>query len=458
MAKSVAPRRQMKFAVFMHGDSNYHSAGWRHPRAYADGGSNFKRWIEFAQTMERGKLDMLFIADTIGVPGADSMETLSYQSLVDKFEPMTMLAALSSVTEHLGLVATCATTYNEPYNVARVLASIDHLTGGRGGWNLVTGGIREDAFNFNLDTHVEHGDRYERAEEFVDVCHGLWDSFEDDAIIRDKANGVYVIPEKLHYLNHKGKHFSVKGPLSVARSPQGRPVIIQAGASEPAKTLSARIADVVFASQASLGSAKAFYADVKGRLGRFGRSPDDLKIMPGVALFIGRTEAEAEEKYEELMALLQPAVAMSLLRERVGDIDLSGYPLDGPFPELQGNSARMSTPPALVQLARRENLTLRQTAMRMAAARSHWMIKGTPKHVADQFEEWFVNGGADGFNLLPQILPGSLNDFVDLVIPELQRRGLFRTAYEGRTLRENLGVPRPVNRYAAASALRRATS
>jgi alkanesulfonate monooxygenase len=442
-------KRQMKFAVFMHGDSNYHSAGWRHPEAYADGGLNFKRWIEFAHAMERGKLDMLFIADTIGVPGADSMETLSYQSLVDKFEPMTTLAALSSVTEHIGLVATCATTYNEPYNVARVLASIDHLSGGRAGWNLVTGGIREDAFNFSLDTHVAHGDRYDRAEEFVDVCLGLWDSFEDDAVIRDKASGRYVIPEKLHYLNHKGKHFSVKGPLSVARSPQGRPVIIQAGASEPAKNLSARIADVVFASQASLASAKAFYADVKGRLAKFGRSPNELKIMPGVALFVGRTDAEANEKYEELQSLLQPAVAMSLLRERIGDVDLSGYPLDGAFPELQGNSARMSTPTALVELARREHLTLRQTAMRMAAARSHWLLKGTARHIADQLEEWFVNDGADGFNLLPQILPGSLNDFVDLVVPELQRRGLFRTEYEGRTLRENLGVPRPVNRYAA---------
>jgi len=453
MAQSSGPRRQMKFAVFMHGDSNYHTAGWRHPDAYADGGLNFKRWVEFAHIMERGRLDMLFIADTIGVPGADSMETLSYQSLVDKFEPMTTLAALSSVTTHIGLVATCATTYNEPYNVARTLASIDHLSGGRAGWNLVTGGIREDAFNFSLDTHVAHADRYDRAEEFVDVCHGLWDSFEDDAIIRDKASGRYVIPEKLHYLNHKGKHFSVKGPLSVARSPQGRPVIIQAGASEPAMQLSARIADVVFASQSSLEGAKAFYANVKGRLAKFGRSPDELKIMPGVATFVGRTAAEAEDKYEELQALIQPAVAMSLLRERIGDIDLSGYPLDGPFPELEGNSARMSTPPALVRLARKENLTLRQVAMRMASARSHWMLKGTAQQIADELEHWFVSEGADGFNLLPQIMPGSLNDFVDLVIPELQRRGLFRTEYEGRTLRENLGVPRPVNRYVKAARL-----
>ncbi len=251
--------RQMKLAVFMHGDSNYHSAGWRHPQAYADGGLNLKRWIEFAQIMERGRLDMLFIADTIGMPMTDSPETLGQASLVDKFEPLTVLAALSPMTEHLGLVATCATTYNQPYNIARILASIDHLSGGRCGWNLVTGGVRDDALHFNLQTHVVHADRYEMAEEFADVCLGLWDSFEDDAILRDKASGRYVDVAKLHALDHKGKYYSVKGPLSVSRSPQGRPVIIQAGASEPARELSARVADVVFGSQASLESAQAFY-------------------------------------------------------------------------------------------------------------------------------------------------------------------------------------------------------
>ena len=458
MTSASGQQRRMKFAVFMHGDSNYHSAGWRHPQAYADGGLNFKRWIEFAQTMERGKLDMLFIADTIGMPMTDSIETLGRTSLVDKFEPLTVLAALSPVTEHIGLVATCATTYNQPYNVARMLASIDHLSAGRCGWNLVTGGVRDDALHFNLETHVAHPDRYEMAEEFVDVCLGLWDSFEDDAILRDKVSGQYLDVSKLHVLNHKGKYYSVKGPLSVARPPQGHPVIIQAGASEPARQLSARVADVVFTSQSSFESAKAFYADVKGRLAKFGRAPDELKIMPGVALFVGRSEAEAEEQYEELQSLLHPSVAFALLHERVGGIDLSRYDLDGPFPELEGNTARMSTPPALVQLARRENLTLRQVAMRMAAGRSHWMLKGTPAQIADQLEYWFRNDAADGFNLLPQILPGSLDALVDLVIPELQRRGLFRTEYEGRTLRENLGVPRPANRFVAQAARRSAAS
>lgn len=437
----------MSFAVFMHGDSNYHSAGWRHPDAYADSGLNFKRWVEFARIMERGKLDMLFVADTIGVPMTDRVETLSQTSLVDKFEPLSVIAALSVVTERIGLAATCATTYNQPYNVARSLASIDHLSGGRCGWNLVTGGVRDDALHFNLQTHVAHGDRYEMAEEFADVCLGLWDSFEDDAIVRDKASGQYVDVGKLHTLDHKGKYYAVKGPLSVSRSPQGRPVLIQAGASEPARQLSARVADVVFTSQSSFEGAKEFYADVKGRLAQFHRSPHELKVMPGVALFIGRSAAEAEERYEALQSLLQPAVAFSLLHERVGGLDLSSYDLDGPFPDLQGNTARMSTPPALVQLARRENLTLRQVAMRMAAGRSHWLLKGTVEDIADQLEHWFKNEAADGFNLLPQIVPGSICDFVDLVVPELQRRGLFRTEYEGRTLRENLGLARPENRY-----------
>ncbi len=439
--------RQMKLAVFMHGDSNYHSAGWRHPEAYADAGLSLRRWIEFAQIMERGKLDMLFIADTIGLPMTHSEETLAQASLVDKFEPLSVLAALSPMTKHIGLVATCATTYNQPYNVARILASIDHMSEGRCGWNLVTGGISEDALHFNLQSHVVHADRYAMAEEFADVCLGLWDSFEDDAIMRDKASGRYVDVKKIHTLNHQGKFYSVKGPLSVARSPQGRPVIIQAGASEPARELSARVADVVFTSQSSLASAQAFYADIKGRLAKFGRSPDDMKVMPGVALFVGRSQAEADEKYEALQALLEPSLAFALLHERVGGLDLSQYDLDGPFPELEGNTARMSTPPALVRLARRENLTLRQVAMRMASARSHWLLKGTPQSIADELEHWFKNNAADGFNLLPQIVPGSINELVDLVVPELQKRGLFRLDYEGRTLRENLGVPRPANRY-----------
>ncbi len=447
-ARMTKTQRQMKFAVFMSGDSNYHMAGWRHPDAHADGGTNFAHWADYARTMERGRFDMLFVADTIGVPGADDREQVSRTSRVDRFEPLTVLAALSAVTSRIGLVATAATTYSEPYNVARQFASLDHLSGGRAGWNLVTGGNREDAQNFSLATHVPHAERYARAEEFADVVRGLWDSFEDDAFLRDKASGRYFAPEKLHTLDHKGKYFSVKGPLSVGRPPQGHPVIVQAGGSEPSKELSARVADVMFMSQSSLAEAQAFYADVKGRLATYGRAPDDLRLMPGAFIFVGRSEAEADERFEELQAMVPLDVALARLSHNLGGVDLSGWPLDGPMPAVEGNSARMSAPDSYTRIARRENLTLRQTAIRAATAKHHWIVKGSPVQIADRLEEWFTGFAADGFNLLPACMPGSLDDFVDLVVPELQRRGLFRTEYEGATLRENLGVPRPPNRFA----------
>jgi FMN-dependent oxidoreductase (nitrilotriacetate monooxygenase family) len=433
----------MKFAIFLMADSNYHIAGWRHPDAYVDAGSNFQRWIEFARTMERGKLDMLFVADVIGVPGVKDSESLSYTPTVDKFEPFTLLAALSSVTRHIGLVATSATAYNEPYFVARTLASLDHLSGGRVGWNLVTGGNPEDAANFSQAAHAAHGDRYERGEEFADVVRGLWGSYDADAFPRDKASGRYVDPAKVHVLNHAGKYFSVKGPLSVSRPPQGYPVIVQAGTSEPARKLSARVADVIFTAQSSIDDAKAFYADVKGRLQRYGRHPDDLKIMPGVAMYIGRSQQEAEDKYADLNALIPTQVALSRLSRMLGGVDLSGYALDEPMPDVEGNAARMSTPQNYVRLARRENLTLRQVAMRSAAGKDHWTLVGTPSQIVDQLEHWFTEQAADGFNLLPPCVPTAIDEFVDLVVPELQRRGLFRTEYEGAMLRQNLGVPFP---------------
>jgi alkanesulfonate monooxygenase len=274
---------------------------------------------------------------------------------------------------------------------------------------------------------------------------GLWDSFDDDAFVRDKENGVYLDTSKFHVLNHKGKYFQVKGPLSVPRPPQGHPVLIQAGKSEPAKEISARVADAVFTSQSTMEEAQAFYADVKGRMAKFGRAPDSLKVLPGVAIFTGRTAEEAEEKYARLASLISEPAAMRLLSERMGGIDLSPYDFDGPLPDFEGNKVRMSNPPALVKLARREGLTLRGLAMRFAAARGHLMLRGTPGQIADRLEEWFKNRACDGFIFMPVYLPGALVDFVDQVIPELQRRGLFRREYEGRTLREHLGLPRPAS-------------
>ncbi len=272
---------ELHFAVFMEADSNYHIAGWRLPEAYEDTGLSLARWIELAQIMERGKLDMLFIADSQGLAGVDDLETLSHNPRVSRFEPFTVLSALASVTKQIGLCATCATTYNEPFTVARMFASLDHLSGGRAGWNFVTGANREDALNFGHKEHVPHAQRYDRAEEFADVVLSLWDSFDDGAFIRDKATGRYFDPDKLHVANHKGKHFTVRGPLSVARPPQGHPVLIQAGKSEPAREVSARVADAVFTSQTTLEDAQEFYADVKGRLAKFGREPDDLKTAAG---------------------------------------------------------------------------------------------------------------------------------------------------------------------------------
>jgi len=434
----------------MHGNSNYHMAGWRHPDAYTDIAENIGRWTELARMMERGKLDMLFIADSVGIYGVGNPELLAYRDAIQKFEPFTALAALSALTKNIGLVATCHTTYTDPYTAARMFASLDHLSGGRAGWNFVTGGNREGALNYSRETHMDHADRYDRAEEFADVVLGLWDSFEEDAFPRDKASGRFLDPSKMHILNHKGKHFSVKGPLSSARSPQGRPVLIQAGASEPGKQLTARIADVMFTSQYSFEQARAFYADVKTRMQKFGRSPDELKIMPGVSIYIGRSAEEAEEKFQELNDLVPIEVALASFSEMLGGIGFSGYALDEPLPDLSGNSARMSAPPSYVKLARQENLTLRQTAKRAVAGRAHFMVKGTVKQVVDELEHWFTGGAADGFNLLPQWLPGALNDFVDKIVPELQRRGLFRTEYEGATLRENLGLAIPKNAHTQA--------
>jgi FMN-dependent oxidoreductase (nitrilotriacetate monooxygenase family) len=439
-------RPKMKFSVFMMMDGSYHLGGWRHPHAYADSGFDITRWIEFAQILERGKLDMLFIADTISPPGADNTEALSNTARAFGFEPLTLIAALSQVTKHLGLAATAATTWSQPYNLARMFASIDNMTKGRAGWNLVTGRNPGDALNFSEREHMAHADRYALAEEFIDVVEGLWDTFDDDAFIRDRKTGRFFDPAKFHMLNHKGEHFSVRGPLSVPRPVQGHPVVIQAGASEPARELSARVADMVFTAQSSLENARTFYADVKSRLAKYGRTPDQLKIMPGFNVYIGKTRQEADDKFDQLQELIPTGYAISQLSAQLS-VDLSGYPPDGPMPMVEKNAA-LSNPQLWVEIARNENLTLAQVAKRSAASKAHWSIRGTAKDVADQLEEWFTTGAADGFNLLPAVAPDTLNDFVDMVVPELQRRGLFRTEYEGNTLRENLGLARPADKTA----------
>lgn len=437
--------RQLKLGAFLMA-TGHHVAAWRHPDVPADAGLDFAHYKHLAQIAEAAKFDALFIADSLAAPIG---EIASRMARSEHFEPLTLLSALSVVTERIGLIATATTSYNEPYHVARKFASLEHLSGGRSGWNLVTSDHAAEAQNFGRDQHIGHADRYSRAREFHQVVTGLWDSWEDDAFVRDKLGGTYYQPEKVHVLDHVGEHFRVKGPLNVARSPQGQPVIVQAGSSESGRELAAETAEVVFTAQTSLAGAQAFYADLKGRLGRYGRSADSLKIMPGVFVVVGRTEREAQEKYETFQQLVEPEVGVALLGRMLGNFDLSKYPLHGPLPELPlTESGQQSRQALLTELAGRENLSLAELGRKIAGGRGHYSVIGTAQQIADRLQEWFEHGAADGFNVLVPHLPGGLQDFASEVVPELQRRGLFRTEYEGRTLRENLGLPRPGNRFA----------
>jgi N-acetyl-S-(2-succino)cysteine monooxygenase len=437
------PRRRMSLSVFLASDPHYHIAGWRHPDAWDDFSYSLDRWVELAKMLEGACIDMLFMADSLSPFGVGHPESFVRTSRMAGFEPLTLLSALAAQTHHIGLAATAATTYFEPYLVARMFASIDHLSNGRAAWNLVTGGNPEDALNFGNGQPMPHGDRYKRAEEFADVVTGLWDTYAEDAFLRDRENGVYLDPQGYQLLRHEGERFKVRGPLSVPRSPQGRPVIIQAGASDPAREMAARVADISFAGSTSLLEAQAFYADIKSRMARFGREPLDLKVMPGATIYIGRSTAEAEEKLERLQSLVSDEVAIRQLSTYLG-VDLSAYDPDAPMPDLAGNASRMSGPPQLSALSQRDGLSLREVALRAAAARTHLIVCGTAAEVADRLQEWFEGGAADGFNILPSTIPGGIEDLVHHLVPELQRRGLFRTSYEGTTLRDRLGFKRPM--------------
>lgn len=427
--------------------TGHHVAAWRHPEASV--GTEFENYLQLARLAEAAKFDAIFFADSVAARLNDvDAASRKAHSGIYPFEPITLLSALSSVTRNIGLVATASTSFSDPFNLARQFASLDRLSGGRAAWNLVTSADPDAAFNFGHDQQVLHADRYDRAEEFADVVLGLWDSFEDDTFLRDKASGRYFNPEKLHRIAHSGRHFKVRGPLNIPRSPQGRPVLVQAGASEPGKELAARTAEAIFAAQITLDEATAFYADVKGRLSKFGRSQDDLKILPGIFPVVGRTHSEAQEKFEALQDLVQPEVGLNLISQLAG-VDLRNYPLDGPVPEQPpATNAGKSRQTLVLDLARRENLTIRQLYLRIAGARGHWQVVGTPEEIADTMEERFQNYGADGFNIMAPVMPGGLSDFIELVVPELRRRGLFRNEYEGSTLRENLGLKRPENRFA----------
>lgn len=441
-------QRQLRLGAFIMA-TGHHIAAWRHPGSQVDSGVNIDHYIDVAKTAERGLFDQVFVADSPGVAyrGGDD-EAFSRQGRVSYFEPVTLWAALASVTRHIGFVATASTTYEDPFLLARKFASLDHISKGRAAWNVVTTGADNVSGNFGLDKHPEPEDRYERAHEFIDVVKGLWDSFDDDAFSRDPASGVYFDPRKLHKLNHVGKHFKVEGPLNLERSPQGHPVIVQAGSSEPGRELAAATAEAIFTAWTSLAEAQAFYADVKGRLAKYGRRPDELLILPGISPVIGRTQEEAEAKWAELQQLIHPSVGLGTIAHHWPNEDLTKWDLDAPPPYYpEPPAGRNSRHHVVIELARREKFTVRQLYEYLAGARGHWVVVGTPQKIADEMQSWFENGAADGFNVMPPVLPESLNEFVDLVIPELQKRGLFRTAYEGTTLRENLGLDRPASRY-----------
>jgi N-acetyl-S-(2-succino)cysteine monooxygenase len=439
-------KRQMHLGVFVLGTGN-HSAGWRYEGA-ATSHMQLPVMQEIARIAERGKFDLVFISDSMWMDPGD------HPSFLCRFEPTTLITALAMCTTHVGLGATVSTSFNEPFNVARTFGSIDHISGGRAAWNVVTTSNLKAHLNYGLDDHLDHELRYQRAEEFVDVVTGLWDCWEDGAIVADKATGQYVDASKVRPLNHKGRFFKVKGPINMARCPQGHPIIIQAGGSPSGLELAARTADVVFSVVQELEPAKKAYADLKGRLAKFGRHPDEIAVLPGVMPIIGQSVADARDQLARLQSWLTPTNAAVLVASRIG-YDVSGHDLDVPVPPPPPSEGGRTFHHVLYEMAKRENMTLRDLYNLTAAARGHWVLCGTPQTIADTLEEWFVGGAADGYNILPPYFPGAFDDFVDLVVPELQRRGLFRRDYEGTTLRDHFGlppVPAPVRRAEAVGA------
>ncbi|MEK8127004.1 LLM class flavin-dependent oxidoreductase [Paenibacillus filicis] len=419
--------------------AGHHQVGWRHPESRARDLFDFKLYRELAQTAERGKLDMIFFADLLYVQNVG-------QAAAGMLEPVALLSALSTVTERIGLTATVSTTYNEPYNVARKMATLDFLSEGRAGWNIVTSQLDIEAYNYGRSHHPEHGLRYEMAREFVSAVTSLWDSWQDDALVIDKQAGLFADEAKVKPIDFAGQWYSTRGPLNVPRPPQGYPVLIQAGSSGPGQDFAANYGEVIFTAQQSLEAAQLFYREVHDRLAANGRSPDSLKIMPGLAPIIGDTEEEAWLKYRELEELIPDSVILPGLSQML-NFDLRPYPLDGELPDIpdpvEASNGMKSRVKLVMDMARGEQLSIRQIGRRLIGARGHRQFIGTPEQLADTMEEWFQERACDGFNIMPPVLPVHLNDFVDKVVPILQQRGLFRTEYTGHTLRDHLGLSRP---------------
>ncbi|WP_138755144.1 LLM class flavin-dependent oxidoreductase [Paenibacillus sinopodophylli] len=441
----MGEQRKLRLGAVLHGAGG-NFAGWRHPDAVADASVNFAFYKQQAIKAEEGKFDFLFIADGLFI------NEKSNPHFLNRFEPITILSALGAVTSNIGLVGTLSTSYSEPFTVSRQFSSLDHISGGRAGWNVVTSPLEGTALNYGLTLkeHPDHSKRYRIAAEYLKVARGLWDSWEDGAFVRNKETGQFFDKSKLHELNHEGEFFSVKGPLNIGRSRQGQPVVFQAGSSESGRNLAGASADAVFTNHGTLEEAKAFYQDVKRRATEYGRSPDEILIFPGIGVIVGETEEEAERKYQEVANLISVENALDNLGRFFEHHDFKQYPLDAPFPELGelGKNSFQSTTDKIKREALEEGLTLRQVALRSATPRTPFI--GTPEKVADLIQEWFEQGAIDGF-IVGAGVPTGLDEFVEHVIPVLQQRGLFRLAYESDTLRGNLGLPIPVNRYAEQS-------
>ena len=443
IAESAGDHRRITLAVLLH-SGRY---TWKHPGAWAEGDLDLDRYLDLARTAERGLFDIMFLADAYSIKD-DGLkpDALRGLSAMIQFEPTVLFGALATVTKHIGMVTTGSTTYNQPYDLARRLATLDHMSGGRVGWNVITSQMTTEALNFNLDAQLSNADRYARAREFLEVALGLWDSWDEDAFPRDKATGVYADPDKMRVLDHRGRFFKVRGPLNIARMPQGYPVICQAGESEAGQELAAQFAEMMYCKVGSVAHGQEFYARVKGRMAKFGRSPEHLKLMPGLLCVVGRTTEEAYDKFERVQSCITEVEAREFAVQFMGPaFDLPDYDPNDPLPAL----------PELAEVAARKRMQLTFRGKRLSlvglgrwisANMGHLTVIGTPGEIADTLQAYVDGRACDGFALMPHYLPGNLEDFVDLVVPELQKRRVFRTAYEGRTLRENLGLPQPAGR------------
>ncbi|MBT2273915.1 LLM class flavin-dependent oxidoreductase [Rhodococcus qingshengii] len=441
--------RQLSLNAFIH-PAGHHEAAWRHPWTTPERLFDVTYFQEIARTAEAAKFDGIFFAD------GPALRSDVEHGPAGTLEPITLLTAIAVATERIGLIATASTTYYEPYNLARLFASLDHISNGRAGWNIVTTGTDLAAANFGLAKHPDHGDRYSRAREFVDAVVRLWDSWEDDAISLDRENGIYADRNKIHEINYVGRHLRVRGPFNAPRTPQGYPVLVQAGASNDGRAFAGQYAEAIFTAHQRLSDAQAFYTDIKSRTAQFGRNPDHVKILPGISPFIGDTEEQAKALEREFNELTSPEYGLAQLGALTGT-DVRNLELDAPVPvELFAAAGdvtdnKQSRLQVIAGIVERERPTVRGLLHRLAGARGHRVFAGTAEQVADTIEEWFTSGAADGFNVMPPYYPGGLEIFTERVVPILQDRGLFRTEYTGTTLRDHFGLPRPESQFSGSA-------